>query len=54
MAPAVTQDDPIPTLLSALEFLQQPIPEEKPSNAVEFWQWAIPRWDIERIATHKA
>jgi glutamyl-Q tRNA(Asp) synthetase len=49
MAPAVTQDNPIPTLLSVLEFLKQPTPEETPSSVAELWQWAIPRWDIRRI-----
>ncbi len=53
MAPGVPQDDPIPTLLYALGFLQQPLPEERPSSVAELWQWAIPRWDIELIATHK-
>jgi glutamyl-Q tRNA(Asp) synthetase len=54
MAPAVPRDDPVPTMLSVLEFLQQPLPEEPPSSVAELWQWAIPRWDIGRIATHKA
>ncbi len=53
-AQPITHDDPIPTLLSALQFLQQPIPDERPSSVTEVWQWAIPRWDIERIAVDQS
>jgi glutamyl-Q tRNA(Asp) synthetase len=42
--------DPLPALLSGLLFLGQSLPEGRPASVEAFWQHAIPRWDIERVA----
>ena len=41
--------NPLPTLVAALEFLDQPPPPEPPANLDEFWHWALQHWDIRRI-----
>jgi glutamyl-Q tRNA(Asp) synthetase len=42
--------DPLPALLSGLLFLGQSLPEHKPVDVDEFWRYAIPRWNIARVA----
>ncbi|MEO5701870.1 MAG: tRNA glutamyl-Q(34) synthetase GluQRS [Casimicrobiaceae bacterium] len=42
-------DDPVPTLLAAWRFLDQPEPPEPPRNVGAFWQWALARWDARRL-----
>lgn len=45
----IERRNPVPALLSALRFLNQPQPEERPATPAEFWHWAIEHWDITRI-----
>jgi glutamyl-Q tRNA(Asp) synthetase len=45
----VSPGDPVPALLSALDFLGQSLPDTAPASVDEFWHWAIPRWDIDRV-----
>ncbi len=52
-APSVPKNSPIPTLLSVLKFLRQPLPKEQPNTLSELWRWAISNWNIERITIHK-
>ncbi|MEP7209043.1 MAG: tRNA glutamyl-Q(34) synthetase GluQRS [Casimicrobiaceae bacterium] len=42
-------DDPVPTLLAAWRFLDQPLPPELPGDPAAFWQWALARWDARRV-----
>jgi glutamyl-Q tRNA(Asp) synthetase len=48
-AQAVEPANPLPALLAALSFLGQPLPQEPPSNVVEFWQWATANWNNRTI-----
>ncbi|MES9942314.1 MAG: tRNA glutamyl-Q(34) synthetase GluQRS [Candidatus Thiodiazotropha sp. 6PLUC1] len=41
---------PMDSLLLALEFLQQPIPPERPTTVDELWQWSIARWRCDTIS----
>ena len=43
--------DPLPVLLAAWRFLEQPLPtgSASPASVAEFWQWAIPSWDPARL-----
>lgn len=45
----VSAAEPLTALLSALAFLGQSPPDERPASVDEFWRWAIPRWDIDRV-----
>jgi len=40
---------PLPALLAAAEFLNQPLPPEPPRRLDEFWSWTIQHWDASRI-----
>jgi glutamyl-Q tRNA(Asp) synthetase len=44
-------DDPLPTLLAAWRFLDQPLPagDAEPASSAEFWQWAIGAWNPARL-----
>jgi glutamyl-Q tRNA(Asp) synthetase len=37
--------DPLPTLLSAWRFLEQPLPSSPPASVDGFWQWARRAWN---------
>ncbi|MEJ1356096.1 MAG: tRNA glutamyl-Q(34) synthetase GluQRS [Candidatus Sedimenticola sp. (ex Thyasira tokunagai)] len=41
--------NPIPTLIAALKFLNQPLPDERPESVTDFWHWATGNWHQERI-----
>ncbi len=41
----VERSDPLPALLSALKFLNQPLPDDRPENLTDFWRWAVANWD---------
>ena len=43
--------DPLPALLAAWRFLEQPLPTGSalPVSIAEFWQWAIPSWNPARL-----
>lgn len=49
LAPPLPRDQPHSVLCAAWRFLNQAAPETELASAEEFWQWAIPRWDIGRI-----
>ncbi|MEW8506477.1 MAG: tRNA glutamyl-Q(34) synthetase GluQRS [Candidatus Thiodiazotropha sp.] len=40
---------PIDALLRALDFLNQPLPPQRPENLETFWQWALPNWSLARV-----
>ena len=42
-------DTPLPALLAAWRFLDQPMPPELPVNVAEFWTWAIASWQVARL-----
>ena len=48
-AAPVEPDDPLPALLTALRFLGQAPPPERPESLSEFWDWAIGSWNPDRI-----
>lgn len=41
----INKNDPIFALVTALDFLNQPIPPEQPTTIAEFWDWAIAGWN---------
>ena len=47
-APALP-DDPLPALLAAWRFLDQPAPPVAPRDAAEFWRHAIGAWSPARL-----
>ena len=48
---AALPDDPLPVLLAAWRFLDQPLPEEAwmPASVAQFWSWAIAAWRPGRL-----
>ena len=40
---------PLPVLLAAWQFLEQPLPSESPLNVAEFWTWARASWQVARL-----
>ncbi len=49
-APALKQDNPLPTLWQALHFLGQQPPEElSEGDITDFWRWAIAHWQADRV-----
>ena len=49
-AKAVTPSETSECLAAALRFLGHAVPKELEQSPVkEFWEWAIPRWSIERV-----
>ena len=49
----VLKENPLPALLAALEFLNQPLPLEPPADLEEFWSWALSHWHIKNIQTNQ-
>ncbi len=47
-APALP-DDPLPMLIAAWAFLDQPSPSARPASIAEFWPWARRAWDPRRL-----
>ena len=45
----VRKTNPLPALIDAVRFLNQPLPSELPSNLVEFWEWATDNWTLNRV-----
>src|SRR5262249_39466649 len=37
--------DPLPTLLAAWSFLEQPLPSSQPDSVESFWRWARHAWN---------
>ena len=49
----IRKTDPLPALIDAYRFLDQPLPAELPGNLREFWRWATENWTPRRVpATH--
>jgi len=49
-APAIKLDDPRPTLINALNFLNQQVPSELRDTDIEtIWQWVIQNWATNNI-----
>ena len=46
---AALPSQPLPTLLAAWQFLDQPPPQELPSSVAEFWTWALASWQVTRL-----
>lgn len=46
---AVERKNPLPALLAALAFLNQPLPDEPPGSVEEFWRWAIEQWQVRLV-----
>jgi len=42
-------DTPLPALLAAWRFLDQPMPPEPPASVAEFWTWATASWLVARL-----
>jgi glutamyl-Q tRNA(Asp) synthetase len=40
---------PLPALLAAWQFLEQPLPSELPISVAEFWTWARTSWQVARL-----
>jgi len=50
MAPAINVDDPRPTLIRALHFLQQSAPIQlRDANIDSIWEWVIQHWSVKDI-----
>jgi glutamyl-Q tRNA(Asp) synthetase len=45
LAHPVNAGDPLPALLDALRFLGQRLPEQRPANLEEFWNWGVATWN---------
>ncbi|MEW8076543.1 MAG: tRNA glutamyl-Q(34) synthetase GluQRS [Candidatus Thiodiazotropha endolucinida] len=45
----VDSNQPMDILLRALDFLNQPLPPQRPETIEAFWQWAVPRWSLKPI-----
>jgi len=41
----INMTNPVAVLISALSFLNQPLPPEHPASIAEFWRWAIAQWN---------
>jgi glutamyl-Q tRNA(Asp) synthetase len=41
--------DPLPALMNAWAFLDQPMPASAPASVDAFWQWAHRAWDVRRL-----
>ncbi|HEY5307565.1 MAG TPA: tRNA glutamyl-Q(34) synthetase GluQRS, partial [Casimicrobiaceae bacterium] len=46
---APLSDTPLPALLAAWRFLDQPMPPGPPTCVAEFWTWAIASWQVARL-----
>ena len=50
MASAIALDDPRPTLIKALNFLKQDVPNElRDTNVEAIWEWVIENWSAKNI-----
>ncbi|MEO8159429.1 MAG: tRNA glutamyl-Q(34) synthetase GluQRS [Betaproteobacteria bacterium] len=49
LARPLPMSDPLPVLINAWRFLDQAWQGEEFANVREFWEWAIPRWDVRRL-----
>ncbi len=49
LAAPLPMDDPVPELIRAWRFLDQPWCGESFAAVADFWAWAIPRWDTRRL-----
>ena len=50
MAPAIALDNPCPTLIKALNFLGQQVPDElRDTNIQTIWEWVIENWSAKNI-----
>lgn len=45
----INKESPVSELLSALEFLNQSLPDEVPESLGGFWKWAINNWKLETV-----
>ncbi len=41
----INMTNPVAVLISALSFLNQPLPPEHSASIAEFWRWAIAQWN---------
>lgn len=41
----INMTNSVAVLISALSFLNQPLPPEHPASIAEFWRWAIAQWN---------
>lgn len=41
----INRSDPLTALIAALDFLNQPVPPERPATVQEFWEWAVAHWN---------
>jgi glutamyl-Q tRNA(Asp) synthetase len=49
-APPIAKQNPVQTGVQVLKFLGQSVPDQWEFATVEeLWQWAIPRWDLDRV-----
>ena len=48
---AALPDRPLPVLIAAWRFLEQPLPDEPriPASVAEFWSWAVSVWNPARL-----
>jgi len=52
LARALPEDNLVDTLVAALTFLQQPLPENAQSlSLANLWQWAITHWQLPKITS---
>ncbi len=52
LATALPEDNLVDTLVAALTFLQQPLPENAQSlSLANLWQWAITHWQLPKITS---
>ncbi|MEE9357090.1 tRNA glutamyl-Q(34) synthetase GluQRS [Candidatus Vondammii sp. HM_W22] len=49
----VDKESPLPSLIAALEFLNQPLPNETPGSLSSFWEWAIAHWSLSPLVTQE-
>ena len=50
-ATPIELSSPVDALLAAMQFLNQDITGPKPVTLDEFWEWAISKWDIDKVST---
>ncbi|MEP6702179.1 MAG: tRNA glutamyl-Q(34) synthetase GluQRS [Betaproteobacteria bacterium] len=48
-ASALAMTNPETALLAAWQFLGQRPPDSRPDDPQQFWDWAIPRWDLRAV-----
>ncbi len=45
----ILSSNPVPSLTTALRFLNQPPPPGPPASLQEFWEWAIEHWNLTAV-----